>query len=152
MNELPIGLLFTASRWSQQQVKGSTVSRHWNRFFQNCMLYKNITLASGNLSEEPVIFPFLAVLSPEGSSEPSESLTAVAFYMNSVESSWLIRGVMQSKQVEQCRLFFFHHIHWQMMLSTFNSLRLSKPVNLSSFQFVITFSSSKRASGCIWCS
>lgn len=83
MNELPIGPLFTASGWSQQRVKSSTVSRYWNRFFQNCMLYKNIPLTSGNLSEE-LAFPFLAILIPEGSSEPAEGLTAVAFCVNCV--------------------------------------------------------------------
>lgn len=48
------------------------------------MLYKNIPLTSGNLSEETVSVPI------PGSSDPAEGLTAVAFCVNCVESSRLL--------------------------------------------------------------
>lgn len=120
MNELPNGLLFTTSGWSQHQVKSSTVSRHWNKFVQNCMLYTNITLTSRNLCFPHGRACYLPIPgSPDSwrvkwwTAKLSRASRKSYRCMNCVESSWLIRGLNQPKQWWP---FFFQYIHRQMRL------------------------------------
>lgn len=120
MNELPNGLLFTTSGWSQHQVKSSTVSRHWNKFVQNCMLYTNITLTSRNLCFPHGRACYLPIPgSPDSwrvkwwTAKLSRASRKSYRCMNCVESSWLIRRLNQPKQWWP---FFFQYIHRQMRL------------------------------------